>query len=122
MEYIRFESAVENWLGFRTGIFGLANGLAHSKAFSEKEWSWWRANNDWYNNAYTDPASIDATLFDNGLATCWFKDSAQHFLERVSGYPALLDRHGILWAKRRSQNPGQIIYNDDVQVVVVPHP
>ena len=122
VEYIRVEAAVDNSRGIRTGIFGLANGLAHSKALSDEEWSWWRANNDWYNDAYANPASIDANLFNNPTATCWFKASALHLLDRVPGYLALLDRHSVAWAELRSQNPGQIIYDDDVQIVVIPIP
>jgi hypothetical protein len=125
MGYVRFESATPNSRGGRTGIFGLANGLASSGRLSPDDWSWWRTNNDWGDAAYTDPATVDPTLFDKETyrrATCWFKDSANHLLEQVTGYLDLLDRYGIGWVELRSNDPGTILYEDEVQVVVTPSP
>jgi hypothetical protein len=122
VQYIRFEAADVNSRGVHTGVFGLANGLAHSNVLSVEDWSWWRANNDWYDGAYLDPASIDHDLFDHPDVTCWFKASATHLLDRMPGYLELLDRYGVAWAERRSDDPGQILYEDDVQVVVIPCP
>ena len=34
------------------------------------------------------------------------------------GYLDLLDKYGVRWVKLRSDNPGMIIYEDEVQVVV----
>lgn len=123
MLYIRFESATLNSRGTYTGIFGLANGLARSGQLSPADWTWWRANNDWFDAVYADPAATDPTVFDKSvhpIASCWFKSSASHLLARVPGYLALLDRYGVSWVERRSLNPGKIIYEDAVQVVVTP--
>jgi hypothetical protein len=125
MYYVRFESATPNDRGCRTGIFGLANGLAKSGRLSPEDWAWWRASNDWFDAAYRDPAAVDPTLFDKGrypLATCWFTSSAQRLLCRIPGYLALLDRYGVGWTERRSADPGQIRYQDEDQVVVTPYP
>jgi len=40
--------------------------------------------------------------------------------DRQSGYLDLLDRYQVGWIERRSDNPGRIRYEDDVQVVVTP--
>lgn len=122
--YIRFESTVPGSRGVPIGLFGLANDLARTGRLSAEEWTWWRANNDWFQAAYTDPATVDPTLFDKSVhpvVTCWFKDTAGHLLDRVPGYLDLLDRHGVGWRERRSPDPGTILYEDDVQVLVVPH-
>lgn len=124
MIYVRYESPVANGRGQNAGIFALANDLARSGRLTPDEWSWWRSANDWFNAAYTDPATVDPTLFDKTktpVATCWFKSTAPHLLDRVPGYLALLDRYGIAWTARRSNRPGHILYDDDVQVVVIPH-
>ena len=124
MHYVRFESATANDRGTRTGVFGLANGLARSGRLLPEEWAWWRANNDWFDAAYRDPAAVDPTLFDKSrypVVTCWFTSSAEHLLCRVPGYLALLDRYGIGWTELRSADPGQIRYSDDDQVVVTPY-
>jgi hypothetical protein len=123
MLYVRYESSVPNSYGEHTGIFGLANGLARSGRLGPSDYSWWRANNDWLNAAYPDPASADPTLFDktkNPVVTCWFKSTAAHPLDRVPGYLSLLDQYGIPWTERRSNQPGHVLYHDDVQVVVAP--
>ncbi|WP_457062216.1 hypothetical protein [Mycobacteroides abscessus] len=112
-----------NSRGQNTGIFALANSLAHSGQLSHRDWSWWRSANDWLNTAYTDPATIDPTLFDktrNPVVTCWFKSTANGLLDRLPGYLALLDRHEVAWTVRRSRRPGHILYEDHVQVVVAP--
>ena len=49
---------------------------------------------------------------------CWFKLTATHLLERVPGYLALLDRYGVAWVERRSDAPGRVLYEDEVQIVV----
>lgn len=54
-------------------------------------------------------------------ATAWFKDTATHLLDRVPRYVEILDEHGVPCVRVESQNPGRVIYEDDVQIVVVPH-
>lgn len=124
MFFIRYESATVNAHGRRSGIFGLANGLARSGRLSEADWDWWRANNDWFESAYVDPGTVDPTIFDravNPYTSCWFKSSASHLLGRIPGYLALLDRHAVPWVERRSSDPGRVLYEDDDQIVVVPY-
>jgi hypothetical protein len=119
--YVRYESAVVNNRGGYTGIFGLANGLARSGRLSPGDWTWWRVSNDWFNAAYTDPAAVDSTLFNraiNPIAICWFNSTATYVLDPVPGYLALLDRYDIPWRIAGSEDPGRLLYEDDVQVVV----
>ncbi|WP_164479120.1 hypothetical protein [Nakamurella antarctica] len=123
MLYIRFESPTANSHGAHIGIFALTNGLARSGRLSANEWSWWRSNNDWFNAAYPDAATVDPTLFDrtkNPIVTCWFKDTATHLLDQIDGYLQLHQRHEISCIRRQAPNPGRVLYDDDVQVVVAP--
>ena len=124
MLYVRFESADPDQHGARTGIFGLANGLARSGRLSPADRVWWRTNNDWFDAAYPDPGRADPSLFDREqrpATTCWFRDSPAHLLERVPGYLQLLDRYGVAWRRCETADPGWIIYSDAVQVVAQPH-
>lgn len=124
MQYVRFESPVPNERGAHPGVFALANGLARSGQLDAADLAWWRANNDWLEQAYTDPGAIDPKLFDrsvNPLVSCWFKSDAQRLLARVPAYLELLARHGFECVERRSANPGAVLYEDDVQVVVAPY-
>jgi len=88
--FVRYESPVLNSRGGHTGIFGSANGLARSGTAKKPR------------------------------ITCWFKSSADHLLGRLPGYLALLDRHGVAWTEHTSSEPGHILYEDAVQVVVAP--
>ncbi len=121
--YIRFEAAEASASGRRPGVFALANWLAGEDRLTPAEWQWWRENNDWMDVAYPDPATVDPSLFDrtiHPMTSCWFKVSAAHLIDRVAGYLDLLDAHGVAWIERRSDDPGTVLYEDDVQVVVEP--
>lgn len=123
MIHLRSESARPNARGTHPGIFAPANGLARSGRLPPAEWDWWRANNDWFEAAYTDPATVDPTLFDRSLhpvVTCWFTETAGHLLAGVPGHLDLLDRHGVAWVERRSADPGPILYEDPVQILATP--
>lgn len=125
MEFVRFESPTPNGRGAHIGIFGLANGLAHRDLLSSQDREWLATSNAWRDTAYADPATVDATIFDktvHPLATCWFKSTAEHLLVQVSGYLDLLDRYDVKWRERRATDPGRPIYEDQVQVVVLPYP
>jgi hypothetical protein len=122
--YIRFQSPTPGRRGVHTGIFGLANVLGRSGVLSEVEHADWRAGNDWYNAAYPDPTDRDPMVYDetvNPRATAWFKDSAIHLLERIPPYLEILRAHEVACVRVDAVDPGRIIYEDDVQVVVVPH-
>jgi hypothetical protein len=122
--FIRFQSPTPGRRGLHGGVFGLANGLAKQGRLSDQEHATWRAGNDWFDAAYPDPATTDPSIYDravNPLATAWFKDSAVHLLERVQPYLDLLAAHDVPCVRVTSRDPGRVIYEDDVQVVVVPH-
>lgn len=64
---------------------------------------------------------MDPTVYDpavNPTAAAWFKPTATHLVERVDGYLEILAAHGVECRMVRSADPGHVIYEDDVQVVV----
>lgn len=123
MKFIRYQSPVPNLRGVHLGIFALANGLGYGGNLTVAEHAIWRAGNDWYDAAYPNPSDCQPAVYDHALnpgAVAWFKDSAQHLLERVEPYLRLLDAHQIGWEKLESDAPGILIYEDDVQVIATP--
>lgn len=123
--YVRFQSTERDRRGVFTGIFGLANGLAREGRLTAEQHRFWRAGNDWYDAAYTNPSLVDPTVYDPGVnpgAAAWFKTSATHLLDRIPGYLALLAAHGVPCERLESTGPGRVVYEDDVQIVVVPRP
>ncbi|MFC8730375.1 hypothetical protein [Streptomyces bacillaris] len=124
VDYVRFQSPYRNRRGYFTGDFGLINTLAREGKLTAEQEAFRRSNNSWYNAAYTDPSTVDPTVYDHEInpgAAAWFKPTATHLLERVPGYLQILTAHGVECRLLRSADPGRVIYEDDVQVVVVPH-
>ncbi|WP_406256130.1 hypothetical protein [Streptomyces nigra] len=124
VQYLRFQSPHRNDRGRFTGVFGLVNNLAREGRLSEEQEAFRRLNNKWYDAAYTDPSTVDATVYDDKVnpgAAAWFKPSATHLLARVPGYLEILAAHGVDCQVLRSTDPGQVVYEDDVQIVVVPY-
>ncbi|MEU6924081.1 hypothetical protein [Streptomyces sp. NPDC046631] len=124
IHYVRFQSPHRNKRGHFTGVFGLINTLAREGKLSEEQELFRRTNNSWYNAAYTDPSTVDPGIYDHEInpgAAAWFKPSAEHLLARVPGYLVILAAHGVDCRLLRSTDPGRVIYEDDVQVVVVPY-
>ncbi|MFE8975878.1 hypothetical protein ACFYM7_20975 [Streptomyces cyaneofuscatus] len=125
VHYVRFQSPHRNRRGHFTGVFGLINSLAREGKLTAEQEAFRRSNNSWYNAAYTDPSTVDPTVYDHEInpgAAAWFKPTATHLLQRVPGYLQVLTAHGVDCQLLRSADPGRVIYEDDVQVVVVPHP
>lgn len=123
VEYLRYEAAEPTPRGTFPGVFGLANGLAHSGRLAPEDWAWWRAHNDLLNDAYPDPTSVDPTVYDRNLhpdARAFFRTDAHDLLEVTRGYLGLLDRHDVGWREIRTYDPGRILYEDHVQVVAEP--
>ena len=114
---------VPNRRGTFPGVFALVNGLAHDQLLHPDDASWVRASNDHANVAYLDPTSVIADCYDpvaNPGARSWFKSAANELLNLTRGYLELLDRYGVRWVELRTNTPGRITYEDDVQVVAVP--
>ena len=123
MRFIRYGASMPNARGAHIGVFGLANGLRSANRLTAADLDWLALNNAFGNAVYTDPGSLDPTLFDKVIhphATCWFKSTARHLLNNVDGYLDLLTRYGVSWRRRESEDPGEILYEDEVQVVVEP--
>lgn len=123
-EFVRYQAAEPNHRGAKIGIFGLANGLAREGALTDEDYQWWARANAWFDAAYPDPSSIDPSVYVravNPKAQAWFKTTAGHLLAGVPQYLALLERYGVSWEVARTSNPGIILYEDDVQVVVNPY-
>ena len=64
VQYLRFQSPHRNDRGRFTGVFGLVNNLAREGRLSEEQEAFRRLNNKWYDAAYTDPSTIDPTVYD----------------------------------------------------------
>lgn len=122
--FVRFQGTVRHPRGHFPGVFVLVNGLARDGRLTPGQERFRRANNDWYDAAYVNPATADPAVYDPGVnpgAVAWFKSSARELLERVPGYLKILAAHGIRCVRLESSDPGRIVYEDAHQIVVVPY-
>jgi len=121
--FVRYQATDPNSRGSYPGIFALANGLARAGLLGAEDWAAWRVANDRADALYADPSTTDPRIYDrdaNPGAQAWFKVSAGHVLAELPFYEDLLARHGVGVERVHSSNPGRILYEDDVQVIVVP--
>ena len=121
-EFIRYQSAVPNRRGRFPGVFAMANGLRNEGLLSEADKQWLQVANA--NEAYTDPTTVVADCYNSELnpgARSWFKAESTQLLDMTAAYLDLLDRHNIPWLALRTRNPGRLVYEDELQVVAVPH-
>lgn len=122
--FVRYRSPVADpRLGLHVGIFGLVNQLGRGGLLSADDEAFRRTANAWFDAAYPDPCTVDPSVYDrtvNPGAVAWFRTTATHLLERVPPYLDLLDRYAVAWERVESDDPGRVVYADDVQVVVVP--
>ena len=121
---VRSQSPTPGRRGVHTGVFGLTDLLGRAGRLTPDEHATWREGNDWYDAVYQDPTDTDPAVYDetvHPLATAWFKESAVHLIERVPTYLEILAAHGVDCVRVESGDPGRVIYDDDEQVVVVPH-
>jgi hypothetical protein len=122
--YVRYQARDADDRGRFLGIFALVNTLAKQERLTVEQERFRRTNNDWYDAAYTDPATVDPTVYDwttNPGAAALFKPNALHLVARIDGYLSILTEHGIRWERLEAPTPpGRVVYEDEHQVVVVP--
>jgi hypothetical protein len=120
--FVRYQSPVPDRRGRRVGIFGLVNMLGNRGYLSAEQEAFRRTTNAWYDATYVNPSSVDPTVYeDNPHAAAWFKTSAEHLMEPIPGYLAILAAHNLPCERYESTAPGRVLYEDPHQVVVVPH-
>ncbi|MFJ3956066.1 hypothetical protein [Arthrobacter sp. NPDC090010] len=99
----------------------MSNRLAKEGRLSPEDWTSWRSANDYYDQAYATPHKSIYDPAVNPAAQAWFKPTATHLLARIDFYTDLLTRYDIEYQLIHSTDPGKVVYEDDVQIVVVPH-
>ncbi|WP_394360254.1 hypothetical protein [Amycolatopsis sp. SB7-3] len=122
LPFVRFQSPTRDERGNFTGVFGLVNRLARAGRLTGEQEAFRRMNNDWYDANFTNPAHADPSVYDaevNPGAAAWFKATARVFIDRVDGYLSILDTHDVPCETVWSANPGQVVYEDEHQIVVV---
>ncbi|WP_432091362.1 hypothetical protein [Streptomyces sp. NRRL F-5630] len=122
--YVRFQAAEANQRGTFPGVFALVNGLVAAGKLTPAQESFRRSSYDWYDAHLVNPSYTDPIVYDRDLnpgAEAWFKESAADHIAHVAGHLDILALHGVGYDTLHSTDPGTVIYEDDHQVVVLPH-
>ncbi|TDD59053.1 hypothetical protein E1263_16780 [Kribbella antibiotica] len=122
MTFVRYQSPVPDRRGRHLGIFGLVNSLGHRSLLTAEEENFRRTTNAWYDATYPNPSDTDPAVYaDNPLAAAWFRETADHLVAPIPGYLEILAAHNYPCERYASPDPGRVLYEDEYQVVVVPH-
>lgn len=100
-----------------TGIFAEARLLRERGALTTEEDVRLEAAYDWFHEHVPVPPFSSGGLPKDAVA--WFKHDAREPVARMWDIVALLREHGAEVRLLRSANPGRVVYEDQLQVVVV---
>lgn len=98
----------------RLGILHAVRYLRDDKQLTHSELA--RANRvfDWLYLHLDAPSR--KILRSNPAAVSWFRIDAREHIKRVERLASIVEAHGYVVSRRKSANPGRIVYADDVQV------
>src|SRR4051812_30835490 len=119
--YIRYRSQRPTAAGVHVGVFGLVNVLGRHGMLTEDEEATRQKWNAWYDVAYPSPTAANSDAYSHPEAVAWFKRAARpELLEPVARYLDILDAHRVAWERVESHDPGEVLYEDETQVICVP--
>src|SRR3569833_4330538 len=126
MAYVRLQNTKPDDEGRHPGFFGLINNLSRSGRPTPEQEEFRRTTHAWYEAHYTNPATVDPAVYDHAVnpgATACFKETAEELVARAAGFLEILGATGIRCDRLVApEPPGRVIYEDEDQIVVVPHP
>lgn len=99
-----------------TGIFTEARFLRERGELTEEEDARLEELYDWFAEQVPVPPFSTGRFPRDAVA--WFKDDAGEPLTKMWDIVALLREHGVEIRLLRSANPGRVVYEDRVQVLV----
>ena len=110
--------AADSDSGRKQGILVAAHTLRDEGDLSVEDHTELRTAIAWFNENIPVPAMLDKP--EHRRAISWFKPSANEAIQRMWRLKQLLDTHGLHVDVLRSDEPGTIVYEDDLQVVAKP--
>lgn len=74
---------------------------------------------DWFR--YNLDAPPEKLMEDNPKALCWFKDTANEHISKSRKLIQILQEHGIEIEMLVTRKPGNIIWEDEYQIMAIPY-
>jgi len=104
--------------GHKQGILVAAHTLRDEGDLSVEEHMELRTALSWFNENLFVPTILDKP--EHRRAISWFKPSAIEAIQKMWQLKRLLDSHGLHVDVLRSEKPGTIVYEDELQVIAKP--
>ncbi len=118
--YIRFVTHErDDQSGSSRGVFHAAYELQKSTQLESHEYDWLGETIIWYQDNLPVPSYFKRRKADDS-AICWFRVSAQGKIGRLWEMVHLLKEYGVYVRTIRTRNPGEIVFQDEYQIVAVP--
>jgi hypothetical protein len=118
--FMRLQVTYLGILGVEVGIFVAVDHLRRADLLTEQEEETYFDVDDWFRSELPNPP-----FYDDGNtigAVTWFKKSTSaEMIQRLSALRRILDRHHVEHHLVEITDPGDIVYEDDFQVGVVPY-
>lgn len=121
--FIRFFSGeIDESSHFAAGLFTAASDLWDSGELPDYEIDALAEVEHWFNAHMKAPFDYlpEHPWYDQCI--CWFKSDAREHLARAWEMVSILERNGVFIWTVKSEKPGQVYYEDEVQVFVRPYP
>jgi hypothetical protein len=122
--YLRFITEYKNeWNEDVTGVFQALGHLIRSNEVFDYDKERLEAIRNWFNKELERPEKFNKHSNKNksNVAISWFKDSAKQHLENMYALIPIFDNYGIQIEVIKTQNPGYKVFEDNFQVVTIPH-
>ncbi|BFM22066.1 hypothetical protein R50076_31150 [Gilvimarinus japonicus] len=122
--YIRFETDLQfSDSSCAKGIFAAMGDAKRKGSMSLREHVWYINVASWFNFSLKNPACFERPICNTikFRAQSWFKLSVSEHLDKSLSVAQLLRKHGITVHVRLADEPGSIVYRDNLQIVVVPN-
>ena len=121
--FIRFFSGeVDENSRFAAGLFQAAYELWESDWLPKYELDALEELDNWFNAHMKTPFDYLPEHPRYEQSICWFKSTAREHLARAWELVTILERNGVFIWTVKSERPGHVHYEDNVQVFARPYP
>ncbi len=121
--YLRFVIAARDRdSGKRQGLFQATAALAGSGALSPVEVVEYEAVRLWFADNLVRPERLAVSRRPHAKAQAlsWFKSGSGGHIDQMRRFQALLEAHGVAVTILRTDRPGYVVFEDELQVAAYP--
>jgi|TARA_B110000967_G_scaffold181779_1_gene199232 hypothetical protein len=122
--YLRFITEFTNeWNESDTGVFQAIKFLINNEQTFEYDRERLKEIRKWFNLELEKPKKFNkhSNRHKTEIAISWFKDSATKHIEKMYDMIPILENYNLQVKVIKRENPGYIVYQDEFQVVTLPH-